>query len=258
MGSANLALGSKNDVNHSSAIIRYGTWGWSRPSGSSHTETSETEDSITTTTTTISYGSLSYSWSFSDGGEASSATGSHNFTGLQKGARNTCTARVNVSVKKTTTITTSTKPKPKPEPDPKPEKKQINKIIQGFSSTKGSSSSSTWISLGSASASITVYTRPGNWSWGFPVDPSHSYIVNYITVSRWNNLVNHLGKYQSWAQQSSNYNSYSYLNVSSGEWIGAKKYNSMAQACGISNRVVANKTLITAAAFKVLADAVST
>jgi hypothetical protein len=46
------------------------------------------------------------------------------------------------------------------------------------------------------------------------------------------------------------------LKVSSGDWITASIYNSMASACGTS-RVTADETLISAALFEALADAVS-
>lgn len=128
-----------------------------------------------------------------------------------------------------------------------------NPIYEDVTTSTGPTTSRTTVSLGSASDSVTVYTQPTSFSFGCsPGD----YIADYATASKWNQLADQVGKYKSWRNQSNQYSSYNNLKVSRGDWITASVYNSMASACGTS-RVTADKTLISAALFEALADAIS-
>ncbi len=245
MGSVTLHSPSYSSVGQRYASISCTAVGWVYPSDSG---TTTTGDSKNGSRTTISYSNTVWSWSFSDGGTSSSKEPTHTFTGLTAGRANTVRGTLSARCTKTTTVTRWSTHREEVGKD-----EEGNPIYEDVTTTTGPTTSRTTVSLGSASDSVTVYTQPTGFSFGCsPGD----YIADYATAANWNELADQVGKYKSWRNQSSQYSSYDYLKVSSGDWITASIYNSMASACGTS-RVTADETLISAALFEALADAVS-
>ena len=238
MGSISLNAPSYSSVGTTYATISCSAWDWPYPSDNG-TSTS-TGDTSNGTKTSISYSNTIWAWKFSDGGTASMKEPSYKFTGLSTGVKNTISATLTVTCTKTTTTTTYSTPEAT-ESNPNP------------TTTTSTSTSSSAYTIGSASASQVVYTQPNSFSFGCSTG---DYIADYATAANWNKLADQVGKYKSWRNQSDYYSSYNSLKVSSGDWITANVYNSMASACGTSS-VTANSTLISAALFEALADAVS-
>ena len=249
MGSVSLNQPSYSSVKQTSATISCSAWDWPYPSDAG---TTTTGDSKNGSETKISYSNTVWSWSFSDGGSASSKEPTHTFTGLSAGTSNTVRGTLSVKCTKTTTkkswSTTTEKVETGKDENGNPiyEDKETT-------TTTGPTTTTTTVNLGSASDSVTVYTQPTAWSFG--CSPG-KYIADYATAANWNRLADQVGKYKSWRNQSSQYSSYNYLKVSPGDWITAAIYNSMASVCGTAS-VTANSTLISAALFEALADAVS-
>lgn len=250
MGSVSLSIASYASVKQTSATVKCSAWDWPYPSD--HNTTTSTGDSKNGTETTIKYSNTVWSWTFSDGGSASTKEPTHTFTGLTAAASNTVRGTLTVKCTQTKTIKTTTTTTEKVEAG---KDDAGNTIYEDKETTKTETKTETNsnYSLGSASDSLTVYTQPSSFSFGCSAG---DYIADYATASKWNQLADQVGKYKSWRNQSSQYSSYSYLKVNSGDWITAKIYNDMASVCGTSS-VTAQVTLISAALFEALADAVS-
>ena len=249
MGSVSLNAPSYSSVKQTSATISCSAWGWPYPSDAG---TTSIGDSKNGSETTISYSNTIWSWSFSDGGSASIKEPTYTFTGLSAGASNTVRGTLSVKCTKTTVkkswSTTTTKVEIGKDENGNPiyEDKETT-------TTTGPTTTAETFNLGSASSSVTVYTQPTAWSFGCSAG---QYIADYATAANWNRLADQVGKYKSWRNQSGQYSSYDYLKVLPGDWITATIYNSMASVCGTAS-VTAQSTLISAALFEALADAVS-
>ena len=249
MGSVSLNQPSYSSVKQTSATIKCSAWDWPYPSDAGTTTTGDTKNG---TKTVITYSSTIWSWSFSDGGSASSKEPTHTFTGLSAGSSNTVRGTLNVKCTRVKTVTTYKTTTEKVETGKDEEGNPTYEEKETTTTTTDTETNNNY-SLGSASDSLTVYTQPAAWSFGCSAD---DYIADYATAVKWNQLADQVGKYKSWRNQSNQYSSYNNLKVSSGDWITATIYNSMASTCGTSS-VTANSTLISAALFEALADAVS-
>lgn len=245
MPSVNLNSPTYSSVGTTYATISCSATGWTYPSDAG---TTTTGDSKNGSKTTISYSNTIWSWSFSDGGSSSTKEPSHKFTGLSAGKSNTLRGTLSAKCTKSVTKTSWSTSKQEVGKD-----ENGNPIYEEVTTTVGPTTTKTTVNIGSASDSVTVYTQPYAWSFGCKAG---DYISDYATAENWNELADQVGKYKSWRTQSNKYSSYNTLKVSSGTWITASIYNSMAQACGVSS-VTANSTLITASLFEALADAVS-
>lgn len=245
-----------------SAVLRYTasdfvkpgntTGSWEETYRSSETGTSQVR---TMKRESISYGDLNYSWSFGETGQ----TGTHTFTGLNSGTSNTCSGTVTVTCQKTTTTETRTDTRTRSYTPPKEGEKEgtYGSWSSWSSGTPSSSSSSETVTIGTASASRIVYTKPSTFSWSGDISEDKTIELN-LKASDWNILVTKAEQKNNWRNQSSGTN-YSGDEVDSGDLITANKYNSLAQHCGASNRVTGgtNGTVISASLFIALQTAIN-
>lgn len=229
-----------------------GSW---RQTGHSGGGSEDSFESKTYERTIITYGELKYSWDFG----SSKQSGIHKFTGLAPGKGQKINATVEVTCTKTsihqTRTDTRSRDKIPPDEDGKgggwgPWSEWNEGSIRESSPNRGT------ISVGEASASLTVYTKPDEWHWSrIGVNQT---IQSTLSASEWNDLIDQCKKYKRWENQSSNI----YINVSEvseGQDITATLYNQMANACGISTRVIGGSkgTIIRTNLFEELARAVS-
>lgn len=258
MGLAILSLPPNTKPGRYSAAISCKADKWPYPRDAGQHRTGDDENG---SITTISYSNTIWSWTFSDGGTASTKNLTHKFTGLTAGSQNTC--RGNLSVECTRTVTTKTwkttivkVPNGKDEngnPIYKDEKKKTT-------TTTGPTSNP--YSLGSASGSIIVYTKPAEFSWGSGVATDKTIQVSGgLSANKWNTLVTRVKQRKNWENRSSDGPNYSDAKVSPGELVTAAKYNILARALGVS-QVTAHTdrttgTLITADVFIALQTAVN-
>ena len=244
MPTVTLHVPSYSAVGQTYANVSCTAVGWYYPDDSG---TTTTGDSLNGSSTTISYDNTTWSWSFSSGGGSSVKEPTHTFTGLSIGTANrvsgTLTARATRTVKRTTWSTSRVQTGTDENGNP---------IYENVTTRTEHPATTTTVTIGTASDSVTVYTSPSPFSFGCS---RGDYIADYITASRWNQLVDQLGKYRSWRNQSNNYSDYNTLKVAAGAWITATLYNSMAYNCGVAR--VTDSTIISATHFNDLADAVS-
>lgn len=257
MGSVALSLSSYTKVGRYSAIISCSALDWPYPSDAGTHETGDDENG---SSTTISYSNTIWSWTFNDGGTASTKEPTHQFTGLTAGSRNTC--RGTLSVKCTRTVTTKTwKTTTVKVPDGKDENGNTIYKDEKKKTTTTTGPTSTSYSLGSASDSIAVYTKPAEFSWGSGVATDKTIQVSDgLSASKWNTLVTRTEQRDNWKDQSGGAD-YGDAEVSSGELVTAAKYNILAKALGVS-QVTAHTdkttgTLIIADVFIALQTAVN-
>lgn len=254
MGQVSLNKPSSSSVTRNTAKISCSAWDWPYPSDAG---TTKTGDSKNGSETTISYSNTVWSWSFSDGGSASTKQPTHTFSGLSAGSANTCRGTLSVKCTKTTTKTswktTTEKVQVGEDDNGKPiyEDKETTTIT-------GPTTTTATVSLGSASDSVTVYTKPAAFDWGSGVASGNIIQVSAgLSASKWNTLVARTEQRTNWENQSGGA-SYSGAKVSSGELIKASKYNILANALGTSNVIGgANGTLISASIFIALQTAVN-
>lgn len=240
-GSVALSLSSYTNVGRDSAKISCSAWDWVYPSD--HNTTTETGDDANGSKTTISYSNTVWSWSFSDGGRSSSKEPTHTFTGLTAGKANTC--RGTLSARCTRTVTRTS----------------WRTDSEGKKTTTGPTSNSTSYNLGSASDSITVYTKPAAFYWGAGVSQGSTIQAsNALTAASWNTLVTRVEERANWINQKSGA-SYSSAKVNPGDLVTAAVYNVLARALGVSTVTAHTKnttgTLITASVFIALQTAVN-
>lgn len=247
-GSVSLSLSSYTNVSRDSAKISCTTGEWPYPSDAGTTTTGNDDNG---SKTVISYSNRVWSWSFSDGSKASTQNPTHTFTGLTAGRANTCRASLSVTCTKTTTKTSWTTTTTIGS-DGKEQKTKT---------TTGPTTTTTTQSLGSASGSITVYTKPTAFYWGAGVAQGQTIQAsNALTAASWNTLVTRVEERTNWIKQKSGAN-YSSAEVSSGDLVTAAVYNVLARALGVSTVTAHTKnttgTLITASVFIALQTAVN-
>ena len=253
-GSASLSLSSATE---NTATIQYSASGFSLPSGSTG---SWSGGRPTDSKTDISYKDISYSWSFG----ASGRTGSYTSGGLTAGSSNQIFATVTVSCTRVVTNYTQNYTREWIDEVTDDEGKVVTPGHWGSWQASGgvsSSSSQSSYSLGSASASLTVYTKPSTFAWGAGVAKGQTIQQSSgLSASKWNELVTKTEQRRNWINQSGTA-SYSTLKVKSGDLVTASLYNRMAQACDCSTRVSndqdKNDSIIYASVFQDLANAVN-
>lgn len=248
-GSAKLSKPSANSIRSNSATVQCSATGWALPTKT----TEKSGDSKNGSETVTEYKDLKYSWSFSPGGgSASSASTSHTFSGLNAGSSATLSGTVKVSCTKTVTKKTwTTKPVPTGDKD-----ENGNPIMKEERTEETEGPTASTHSIGTASDSVTVYTKPNSWSWS--AIGSGKIIQHTLYAYEWNDLIEQCRKYKQWENQSSSVN-VNVPQVRSGDLITASLYNAMASACGISKSVNGGRegTIISADLFIALANAVS-
>lgn len=251
-GSVRYTSPTSGDVSTTRATVDWRATGWSAPDD----EVKVTGDTKNGSRSEISYGELKYSWSFSPGGGNDSGSSvTHTYTGLSAGAPRTLSASVSVSCEKTIVViswvTTTEKVQTGTDSEGKPvyTDKEVLK-------TSDPSTTNVTVDIGSASNSVTVYTRPYSWSWSSI--SSGAVIQQTLYASEWNDLIEQCRRYKQWSQQSA-FVTVNVPTVSSGDLITADLYNSMAAACGINTRVTGGSsgTVISVPLFTALANAVS-
>lgn len=163
-------------------------------------------------------------------------------------------------------------------------KERTKTVVDGkevFSSWSTTDTKSVAIGDAETSNTITIYTRPGQFS---SVDNNFMNIKQGETIQASTGLTaksveawcTHCGKHLSWRDKTDRYNAANSCKVSSKDLITAKWYNSCAELCGLidvekektmrktnkdyndPNRVFAGKTLITAEIIKKLGTQIST
>lgn len=239
-GSVSLSLSSYTNVDQNSAKISCSAWGWVYPSDAG---TKTTGDDANGSKTVTSYSNTVWSWSFSDGGRSSSKELTHTFTGLTAGKANTCKGTLSAKCTKKVTKTSWSTDK------------------EGKKTTVGPTTTTVTYDLGSASDSVTVYTKPAAFYWGAGVaKDSTIQASNALTAASWNTLVTRVEERANWINQKSGA-SYSSAKVSSGDLVTAAVYNVLARTLGVSTVTAHTKnttgTLITASVFIALQTAVN-
>ena len=247
MGSASLSKPSSSQVTQITAVSTYSASGFSLPSNSEYW-LSDTSYYL------YSYSGLTYSWEFSDGGSSSSASGAHTFTGLSLGTNNILSATVTVSCTQSTTyyayVSEPDLDKPILDEEGNPTG-QYEEKWYWTSAFQGNSS----YSLGSATASITIYTQPSKFSlYDFK---EHTRIQDNLTVEVVTAWCEQCGKYLSWLNQTNRYDAANHLIPNSKDVITADWYNACSKLCGLNTIVIKDKTRITAQLFKILGEKVS-
>ena len=181
------------------------------------------------------YSELGYSWSFSGGGSGTSSSGSHTFQSLNQGSANTLTASVEVSCLETFTTTTTTytwedngdwveKDTGQKDENGNPIKEKVweeDWVLVSESNTTVKQE----IIEASGTASATVYTRPGiftyyNFTSGTIIESQEG-----LTALKVDNWCSHCGKYLSWLNQNNSYSAADDCKVSSGDLITTEWIN---------------------------------
>jgi hypothetical protein len=202
------------------------TWSFTYKKSSDTTYSTGVDSSGNTLTSSIYYGDVTY-------GKLSAAT-TYNLK-----------AEVTVTCTKTTTYKVEIKDS---------EGKGTGKY------TTGSSSTSTY-SLGSAYATLTIYTRPEEFSWSNTISSGETININYTD---WNNLVKTTAKYLDWKNQSSGHSGGT--STTQNSLISASIYNSVANKLDVATvTAMGYKTdgtyeagsLIKASNFKALSDKIN-
>lgn len=256
---------SLNSAQQNSASISYdGGTGWTIPSNGTESAVDwgswgagELEQERTGKTTQISYTdadgcTTTWKWTFTGcTGSADQKSGTTTVTGLVAGKSNSITATLSVT-RSSKIITRTYKQK---HTRTKKEDGTYTSWVEGsktlVSTTKADGVGT---NLGSqTSNTLIIYTKPTEFTWTIS---SSGYIVDYISATKWNELCDQVGKYLSYKNKSNQYSAANGAKVSSGAWISAAIYNQLANLLNKST-VVAGQTLITAAHFTTLRDAVN-
>lgn len=248
---ASLSISSYMSVGTTTATVSHSAGGWTLPPNFSEGPSPGSTPSGQHTSKV--YFNLNYIWYFNDGGSSGSLSGIYTFSGLTPGTQELLRGTINARCDCTTTVTTwstITEPIPGATPD---ENGNIPTQERVVTSTSTNTSP---FSLGSETATLTVYTHPGDWPWWNTLATGD--IIEFTLYAEdWNNLITQAHKYKKWKAQSDNV---SIINctVSSGDLITANIYNQMADNCGTGHvRGGYDGNIITPDLFKALAWAVS-
>lgn len=266
-------------ANRSSVTFEYSGTGWYIPangtphdSGWSTISSSDTRQVQQKTITQIVYDAsgctTTWHWTFSggSGGSSSSKEGTKTINGMNPGAKGTVTGTLSAtrSAKQKKEVYTRTRTRTKTTE--KDDKGNTTTKYGEWSDWSESGPRTTYSSassknLGSASDSLTFYTKPAEFSWGSGVDTDKTIqISGGLSASKWNTLVARVEQRKNWENQSGGAD-YSDAEASSGELVTAAKYNILAKALSVS-QVTAHTdrttgTLITADVFIALQTAVN-
>lgn len=247
---ASLSISSYMSVGTTTATVSYSASGWTLPPN----ESSSGGDSANGYSTTTVYSDLRYSWSFNDGGSSGSLSGIHTFSGLSPGMQERLSGTISAYCTAQTTTNSWWTVKVPVQVGTDANGLPIYEYVDELRSTSYTNTSP--FSLGSETATLTVYTHPGDWPWWDSLATGD--IIEFTLYAEdWNNLIVQAHKYKKWKAQSDNV---SIINctVSSGDLITANIYNQMADNCGTGHvRGGYNGDIITPDLFKALAWAVS-
>lgn len=267
-----MALVLKGLPTTNSAICEYSAGQFNKPGGAQSknykqtwiqdiTGDSQTRQTRRMEADEIKIGDLKYRWDFG----STQANGTHTFTRLVVGERNTIKATVTVTCEKITThwlrtdSRTRTAGKPAvPGTDGKPGTPATppgpwSEWKQGEESHGLPKTESIPVQGSPKTYTLEVYTKPGYWN-GFTRIAANAIIEDALVGSEWDSLGRQASKYRNWENQRDmgiSVSSYS----SDGGWITARLYNEMADACNIQRRVRIND-LIYASYFLELKNAV--
>lgn len=255
---ASIWINSYSDVQRTTANVHYSASGYSLPGGSTGDWSGSEPSSGTTWTQSRSVSEtrdLSYSWNF---GEYDSS-GTHTFSNLTSGAQQTISGTVTVSYQyRSGSQIRSCSREWVIVPDEKGEPSSASHWgpWSGWSTDNPSYGNWQTIELDRDSDSITVYTRPAEFTWTYSNLVANQTIqVGGLSARDWNRLATAAAQKDNWVAQSrvANYST----SISGGDLITEGRYNQMAEWCGASNRVTADVTVIRANLFTALSDAVN-
>lgn len=177
-----------------------------------------------------SYDKLKYSWDFGEENQS----GEHTFEGLKSGIKNTIKAELIISCEEKT-ITYQQEQWSTNGISWEPELKEENGVEKA--ETK---------ELDKVEVSFDVFTKPTAFAWSSVIAANQIIELN-LKASDWNILVDRAEQKANWMNQKDGAD-FSLDKVQSGDFITAKKYNSLAEHCGTDRRVQVND-LITADLF---------
>lgn len=256
---------SLNSAQQNSASINYnGGTGWIIPSNGAESSVDwgnwgpgELEQERTGKTTQVSYAEAdgcftTWKWTFTGcTGSANQKSGTTTVTGLTAGRANSITGTL--SAKRSSKIITRTY-KQKQTRIKNEDGSYTSWVLSGKTLVSTIKTNGTGTDLGSqTSNTLIIYTKPNTFTWDIP---SSGYIIDYISATKWNELCDQVGKYLSYKNKSNQYSVANGAKVNPKDWISAAIYNQVANLLGKST-VTANQTLITAAHFTTLRDAVN-
>lgn len=243
---ASLSISSYMSVGTTTATVSHSAGGWTLPPN----ESSSGGDSANGYSTSTVYSNLRYEWFFNDGGSSGSLSGIYTFSGLTPGTQELLRGTINAKCTAHTTVNQWWTVKVQVGID------ENGEPIYADELRSSSYTNTSKVSLGSETATLIVYTHPGDWPWWDSLATGDIIEVTFYAED-WNNLIVQAHKYKKWKAQSDNV---SIINctVSSGDLITANIYNQMADNCGTGHvRGGYDGDIITPDLFKTLAWAVS-